>query len=172
MESASTGQIASTIATSFFQYSPTTSQLQETTMDVSTTSSTKLIVTSLATKLAPSTPISSTCTISTTICSTILSAPISSSILSTSKLSISTSTSAISSSIYTSMGTLPSIAPFFSSIPIFYSISTSIGIQSLSSIPIFTASPSIFTILSIPKVKLVIIEVEQRQPLKLQINGK
>ena len=141
-------------------------------MEVSTTSFAKLIVTSLAIELAPFAPTSSPCIVSTTICSIILSALVNSLVLSTSKLLVSTSTSAISSSIDTSMGILLSIAPFLGSVLVLDSISSLISIQSLSPIPLFTASPSISTIVSIPKVKPVIIEVEQRQPLKILIIGK
>ena len=172
MESASTSEIASTTATSFSQSTPTTSQLQEAKMEVPTTSFAELIVTSSSTELAPSAPVSSSCIVSTLICSTILSVPDSTSVLSTSELLASTSTSAISSIIDTSMGILPSVAPILGSISVLDSVNTSISLQSLSPIPFFTASPSISTIVSIPKVKPIIKEVEQRQPLKLLITGK
>ena len=47
--------------------------------------------------------------------------------------------------------------------------SVSISIQSLYPISSFTASPSSSTIVSIPKVKLV---VKTKQPLKLLLTGK
>ena len=192
MESTSTGDIASAIATSFSQSSPTTSQLQATTMEVSTTSSIKLIVTSSATKLAPSASVSPSCSVSATVCSTNFSSSIlvSSSVLITtasstlvtipvsipnffsSALSVSTSTSATPSIVDTSVCTLPSIAPFLGNISVLDSVSTPIGIQTLSPISLFTASPSISTIVSVPKVKPIITEVQQRQPLKLLITSK
>ena len=70
------------------------------------------------------------------------------------------------------MGILPSVAPILSSISVFYSVNTPIGIQSLSPIPFFSTSPSISTIVCIPKIKPVITEVEQRQPLKNLITSK
>ena len=141
-------------------------------MEVSNTSSTELTVTSLATELAPSAPASSS-TVSVVVSSTILSSliPVSTSVLITSALSASASTSATSSIIDISMGILPSAAPFLGSVSSFYFSITPIGIQSLSPILFFTTSPSISTIVSIPKVKPVIIEVEKRQPLKLLITG-
>ena len=51
-------------------------------------------------------------------------------------------------------------------------VGTPLGISLISPIPFFTASPSISTIVSIPKVKPVFIEVEQNQPLKLLITRK
>ena len=54
MESTSTGEIVSTIVTSFTQSAPTPSQLQVSTMEVSTTSSTELKVTFSTTKPAHS----------------------------------------------------------------------------------------------------------------------
>ena len=50
--------------------------------------------------------------------------------------------------------------------------STPIGIQSLIPIPFFIASPSISTIMSVPKVKPIITEAEYRQPLKLLITRR
>lgn len=70
------------------------------------------------------------------------------------------------------MGILPSVAPFLGSVSVFYLVSTPIGIQSSSLIPFFTTSPSISTIVSILKVKPIIIKVKKRQPLKLLITGK
>ena len=143
-------------------------------MEVSSTSSTKLTVTSLATKLAPSIPASSSCTVSATDSSTIFSTSsilVSSLVLIT--LALSTSTSILVSSVIDiSISILPSVAPFLGNVSIFYLVSTPISIQSLCSIPFFIASPSISTIVYVPKVKLVIIEVEQRKPLKLLITGK
>lgn len=169
METASTSEIVSTTTvTSIAQSSLATSQLQVSETKVPSTLSTELSVTSSTTKLATLAPSPS---VSVTVSSTILSPSIlvSSTVLFSLALSISTSTP-ISSD--TTMGTLPSVTPFLGSVSIFDLVSTSIGIQSSSHVPFFIASPSISTIMSVPKVKLVITKVKQKHPLKLLITRK
>lgn len=152
MESAFTGEIASSTVASIIQPPPSTSQLHVPTMEVQVTSSTELNVSS-STEQAPVHPV---CT------STILTYPI----LSTGEMCtpIFPSTSTVDIPVCT----LPSVSPILSSISVLDSVS--ISIQSLlSPLSTFTANPSSSTIVSIPKVKPV---VETKHPTRLLITGK
>ena len=153
VESASTGEIASSTVAPITQSPPSTSQLQVPIMEVPVTSSTELNVSS-STKSAPVHPVST---------STVLTS--STSVLSTGALSIPISP--VASTIGIPICTLPSISPTLSSISILDSVS--ISIQSLYPISPFTTSPSTSTIVSIPKVKPA---VETKEPLKLLLTGK
>ena len=52
------------------------------------------------------------------------------------------------------------------------SVSTPVSIPSIGPIQVFLASPTILIIVSIPKSKAVLSEVEPKKPLKLLITGK
>lgn len=157
METTSASEIVSTSASSVVQSSPATSQLQVSSMEVSSTSSTELQVTSLATT-APT----SSSTVSVSDSSIIFLT-----------LALSTSTSIpISSRVDISICVPPSARSILGNISAMDLVGILLGTSSISPIPLFTVSPSISTIVSIPKVKSVIPKVELQQPLKLLITKK
>ena len=153
VESTSTREIASLTLTSFTQSSLSTSQLQVSTMEVSTTSSTEMTVSS-SIKPAPRHTIS-------------ISSVLASSTLVLSTTALSTLILSVASTVDIPVCTLPSIAPILSNISVLDSVS--ISIQFLYPNSFFTASPSLSTIVSIPKVKPV---VETKKLLKLLLTGK
>jgi len=146
VESASTGEIASSTVASITQSPPSTSQLRVPAVEVQVTSSTELYVSS-STEHAPVHLVSSTSTILT---SQILSTPI----------------LPVTSVIDIPVWTLPSVSLILSAVSVLDSLS--ISMQPLLS-PISSASPSSSTIVSIPKVNT---PVGSEQPLKLLLTGK
>ena len=77
-----------------------------------------------------------------------------------------------SSTIDTYVSIPPSATSILGSVSILDLVRTPLRISLISPIPFFTNSPSISKIVSIPKIKLVIPELEHKKPLKLLTSGK
>ena len=148
VESASTGEIASSTVASITQSPPNTSQLRVPAVEVQITSSTELYASS-STEHAHVHPVSSTSTILT---SEAMSTPI----------------FLVTSTVDILVCTLPNVSPILSSISVLDSVSVSIQ-SLLSPLSTFTASPSSSTIVSIPMVKPA---VELKKTPKLLMSGK
>ena len=92
--------------------------------------------------------------------------------MSNSTLTTSTSILVSSSTVDTTMSIPPSYTTILGNVSILDLVNTPLSISSIIPIPFFTASPSISTIVSIPKIKSVIPKVEHKKPLKIWITGK
>lgn len=154
METALASVIATTTDPSSAQSLFSLSQLQASLMEVSTTSSTKLQTSSSSAFESGTSALSTSSTILST---SILHAPVSTSFVNTSSSAPIVCTSII----------VPPIITL-----ILDSISTLVSIPLVGPIQVFTASPTISTIVFASESKAVMSKVEPRTPLKILLTGK